>query len=557
MAIFMLLFFCLFSLLPTPATNAAEPEDSWTLTTWHGIMGIKNNVKSMQVLNSGTSLFAYTSDWVFMVRDAATSGTQYFSFQDALELSVPSDTENIRVKNGIEATLKLTPLSRERLQISMTVKNSNSTAKYISTKAALDTELTVPDGSFDDVPLQELPFNGGYIANLPNYGQYQILVHDAIPGVTRAQKMWAGYYSNASSGDFYMHYSDPAVVTQDTDPHYGAVRSAIDTEVDIWYPEHRLESGEEFTMAFAVNTSDPYLPPTILSVLPATTPAEPIDIEPGTILSVTGTWIDADSAQVKIYAQLDDLAEVLLGNYDNPVLNSEQPFSGEISLPADLSAGNHTLTFIAEDSESVRGHIPAIMYLKYVEAPTITASDIEVVQDSIFDPLVGVTAFDRIDGNLTSAIAVVENTVETSTPGNYSVTYSVTNSSNKTATKSIKVSVLSNAVSITEQYQNEAGMQIAEVTTTDMTMGSNYSTRPKFIEGYQYIGYKIDAESTMHTGNPSIDQVGEPHAVIFVYREATLPATGDEKSAGDVYIATGMCLTLVVLRFINRIKASK
>ena len=51
-----------------------------------------------------------------------------------------------------------------------------------------------------------------------------------------------------------------------------------------------------------------------------------------------------------------------------------------------------------------------------------------------FDPIVGVTATDKEDGDLTSKIAI-SGTVDTTAPGSYKVNYSVTDSKNKTITK--------------------------------------------------------------------------------------------------------------------------
>ncbi|MBB6622006.1 transglycosylase domain-containing protein [Clostridium gasigenes] len=51
-----------------------------------------------------------------------------------------------------------------------------------------------------------------------------------------------------------------------------------------------------------------------------------------------------------------------------------------------------------------------------------------------FDPIAGVTATDKEDGDLTSKI-VISGTVDTTAPGSYKVNYSVTDSKNKTVTK--------------------------------------------------------------------------------------------------------------------------
>ena len=63
-----------------------------------------------------------------------------------------------------------------------------------------------------------------------------------------------------------------------------------------------------------------------------------------------------------------------------------------------------------------------------------------------FDPMAGVTATDKEDGDLTSKISV-SGPVDTSTPGSYKVNYSVTDSKNKTVTKQITITVIDNEIS--------------------------------------------------------------------------------------------------------------
>ncbi|MBU3106392.1 transglycosylase domain-containing protein [Clostridium gasigenes] len=60
-----------------------------------------------------------------------------------------------------------------------------------------------------------------------------------------------------------------------------------------------------------------------------------------------------------------------------------------------------------------------------------------------FDPIVGVTATDKEDGDLTSKI-VISGTVDTTVPGSYKVNYSVTDSKNKTITKQKIITVTGN-----------------------------------------------------------------------------------------------------------------
>ena len=75
------------------------------------------------------------------------------------------------------------------------------------------------------------------------------------------------------------------------------------------------------------------------------------------------------------------------------------------------------------------------------EAPVINAEDKTLTVGDKFDPLDGVTATDKEDGDLTDQIEIAENTVDTSKAGLYSVTYKVTDKGGATTQKSINVVV--------------------------------------------------------------------------------------------------------------------
>lgn len=74
-------------------------------------------------------------------------------------------------------------------------------------------------------------------------------------------------------------------------------------------------------------------------------------------------------------------------------------------------------------------------------APTIFAEDLKIGLNSEFDPLSGVSATDSEGNDITSSILVVYNTVNTSVIGDYEVTYQVHDSLDKTAEKTISVTV--------------------------------------------------------------------------------------------------------------------
>lgn len=83
--------------------------------------------------------------------------------------------------------------------------------------------------------------------------------------------------------------------------------------------------------------------------------------------------------------------------------------------------------------------VPALSVINHI--PTISASDKTITVGETFDPLKDVTANDKEDGDLTSEIKVIGNTVDTEKAGTYEVIYRVTDSQNASVTKTIKVNV--------------------------------------------------------------------------------------------------------------------
>jgi beta-N-acetylglucosaminidase len=74
-------------------------------------------------------------------------------------------------------------------------------------------------------------------------------------------------------------------------------------------------------------------------------------------------------------------------------------------------------------------------------APVINATDKTLNVNDTFNPKDNVTATDTEDGDLTSSIEVITNTVDTTTKGTYKVVYKVTDSKGKSTTKEISVVV--------------------------------------------------------------------------------------------------------------------
>ncbi|WP_430602376.1 hypothetical protein IGJ02_002714 [Enterococcus sp. DIV0724b] len=139
---------------------------------------------------------------------------------------------------------------------------------------------------------------------------------------------------------------------------------------------------------------------------------------------------------------------VLNWNSERKVINAK--YDGqtwELKNPSIDKSKKYTFTIGAStglyfNKQTVRVNSFEAVFTK----PELKANDIELYQDDKFDPFdkrIGLSAYDKVDGNLTNKIAVVENNVNTAIPGKYKVTYQVKNSVNEVARKTINVTVFS------------------------------------------------------------------------------------------------------------------
>ena len=90
-------------------------------------------------------------------------------------------------------------------------------------------------------------------------------------------------------------------------------------------------------------------------------------------------------------------------------------------------------------------------------APVINAEDRVIKLGSSFDPLEGVTAFDKEEGYIIDRVEVTGDTVDTNKEGTYKVTYTVKDSEGKVATKTITITVkldiiLAESISIDNKF---------------------------------------------------------------------------------------------------------
>ena len=157
---------------------------------------------------------------------------------------------------------------------------------------------------------------------------------------------------------------------------------------------------------------------------------------------------------------------------------------GWYKVPVSLTSNNNSYGWTLASAPGVS--IELIMSYTQENDPTISAKDKELVEGDTFNALEGVTAYDQEDGDLTSKIKVIENTVNTKVPGEYKVTYEVNDSTNRKSTTTIKVKVVENSAPVInatdkELEINEEFKEIEGVSATDKEDG-DLTNKIKVIE---------------------------------------------------------------------------
>lgn len=110
--------------------------------------------------------------------------------------------------------------------------------------------------------------------------------------------------------------------------------------------------------------------------------------------------------------------------------------------------GNYHVTYEVVDSDGNKVNKAMMVVVESEDElnkentpPIINANNITVKKGTYFNPLDGVTALDREDGNLTNNIIIKENSVNINKSGVYQITYEVTDKKGLSATKTINVTV--------------------------------------------------------------------------------------------------------------------
>ncbi len=155
-------------------------------------------------------------------------------------------------------------------------------------------------------------------------------------------------------------------------------------------------------------------------------------------VSVSGnqyTWVN--------YNKEDAKYSLISGLYTNtyvPILGEERVGNDTwLTVPVSLTTNDNIHGFTLKEAPGVS--ITTYRSEIINTPPTIEANDIEFFEGDNYNPLENVKANDKEDGDLTSKIQIVENTVNQNKKGTYKIVYKVVDSYGVEGTKEVKVTV--------------------------------------------------------------------------------------------------------------------
>ncbi len=146
----------------------------------------------------------------------------------------------------------------------------------------------------------------------------------------------------------------------------------------------------------------------------------------------------AGNVRIAFGSSFDPMAGVSANDPQDGDITSSIRVDGMVNTS---QIGSYSLTYTVTDSDGNTTTAKRVVEV-FSELPVFAGLDRLVVKlGNAFDPMVGVTASDAEDGDLTDRIEVISNPVNTSVMGTYTVEYSVTDSAGQTVTAQRQVVV--------------------------------------------------------------------------------------------------------------------
>ncbi|CEJ75541.1 hypothetical protein ATCC9714PCS11_00821 (plasmid) [[Clostridium] sordellii] len=187
----------------------------------------------------------------------------------------------------------------------------------------------------------------------------------------------------------------------------------------------------------------------------------------------------ADNVSIKEGTPFNPMAGVTATDTEDGNITKDIKVTGTVDTD---KPGKYELTYTVTDKDGNTTTVKRIITVnpKMVvinSMPVINAEDKTIKVGDKFNPMTGVTAIDKEDGNITKDIKIIEDTVNTSKVGIYKVVYEVTDSQGAKTTKTITVNVINgnienstinnNSSSGTKPSGNTNNIDVNNETTTN------------------------------------------------------------------------------------------
>lgn len=156
-----------------------------------------------------------------------------------------------------------------------------------------------------------------------------------------------------------------------------------------------------------------------------------------TVLPTDAPIIEASDIEISAYKTFDPKKDVkVIDNHYGDITDKLEVLENTVNIN---KTGIYSVTYKATNDSDISTTKTIKVTVIANQKPVINASNITKYIDDSFDPLEGVSATDKEDGELTNII--VEGNVDTSSVGEYLITYKVKDLDNQETTKSITVTV--------------------------------------------------------------------------------------------------------------------
>ncbi|MEG2110607.1 MAG: DUF5011 domain-containing protein, partial [Clostridium sp.] len=135
----------------------------------------------------------------------------------------------------------------------------------------------------------------------------------------------------------------------------------------------------------------------------------------------------------------NSMLDVTANDQEDGNLTSAVKFEGTVDT---AKVGTYEVTATVVDKNGAKASKTFTVQVVAEEAPVLNGKNITITEGDKFDTaMLGLTASDKEDGNLTDSIKIVSNTVNADKAGTYDVVAKVTDSFGKTTTQTFKVTV--------------------------------------------------------------------------------------------------------------------